>query len=163
MSAANCITDATAPAVEPELAEVGPERVESDPGARARKRLFVCFAGTMFLGFGLTGWYVQERLVSTETAVAPEAAAVTTSAAPIAPPSLVAVTPERYLQVTSLGPRQDARFLRRLSAEGFEARLSVDSGARPQILIGPFGAADALEHAQRKLSRDGILALETTN
>ena len=164
MSAADCITEAAVPAAERECAEALAQRAEPDAGARARKRLYACFVGTMFLGFALAGWYVQGRIVSADAATDPAPVVVAVSAPAVPAPLPVAVkTPERYLAVTSLGTIQDKKFLRRLEAAGFESRLSVDSDAQPRILIGPFGDADMLERAERKLSRSGVLALEVTN
>ncbi len=177
MSAADCITEAAVPAVERECAEgldqhgVAQEgvtqRAEPDPGAQMRKRLYVSFVGTMFLGFGLAGWYLQARIVSADAATAPAPAAVVAVPAPATPPPApapVAVkAPERFLEVTSLGTNQDIKFMRRLKSEGFEARLSVNEDARPRILIGPFPDADVLARAEQKLSRSGVLALEITN
>ena len=171
MSAADCITEAAVPAVERECAagldQNGvAERAEADPGAQMRKRLYISFVGTMFLGFGLAGWYLQARIVSADAATgpAPVSAAMPAPTAPLPAAAPVALkVPERFLEVTSLGTNQDIKFMRRLKSEGFEARLSVNEDARPRILIGPFPDADVLARAEQKLSRSGVLALEITN
>jgi cell division protein FtsN len=79
-----------------------------------------------------------------------------------------------FLQVASLGSRQDTSFVQWLEAKGYPARItksrtgaSATGSAADQedsrILIGPFAGPTSLKKAERKLQSAGVLAIETTN
>jgi len=79
------------------------------------------------------------------------------------PAGLKSLQPEYYLMVAALGPAQDAKYVNRLKARGFEARLEdsvADQGRH--ILIGPYETRTAIRQASRKLAGAGILAIEAT-
>ena len=156
MPAAECTVPTDAPT---QLEEPQP-----DPFARTRKRVFFCFVGTIVLGFVMAGWYVQDRILAADTAhsTVSDPALPTPVAAPVTLAKTVPVVkgPELYLQVPSLGTNQDARFVKRIKADGFEARVDTDSAAGNRVLIGPYSAQGELQHAQSRLAASGIITTE---
>jgi cell division septation protein DedD len=170
MSPTECATDTS-----PLAPEVEPVHARPDHGSRLLKRLLIGFATTVTVALTLAGWYVSGRIVASDethfsapaTPVAPVAApqAVPVSVIAVDPAPQVVATPpapELYLQVATLGAKQDAKYIRQLEAKGFHAKVDFDSKEEvSRILIGPYSQRAALEKAQRKLATTGILAMES--
>ncbi len=160
MSPAQCATE-TNPLVMDAEPSHGPNLAE-----KTRKRVFVSFAGTMLFGLALAGWYVGDRILAAETiptsAVAPVVLEpLANIPSPMPPPAAYVIppapkAPEFYLQTTSLGDKQDVRFLKQLQLKGYAARIDDTT-----ILIGPYADRESLVHARRKLAGAGILAVES--
>jgi hypothetical protein len=159
MSPAQCATESN-PLVMDAEPSAGPNLAD-----KTRKRVFLSFAGTMLFGLALAGWYVGDRILAAETiptsAVSAEVIELPANIPLPMPPASAFVIPpapkepEFYLQTTSLGDRQDLRFLKQLQLKGYAAK--IDDAA---ILIGPYADRESLEHARRKLAGAGILAVE---
>lgn len=147
---------------------------QRSPGGASKslRGVFYGFAATVTLGLALASWYVGVRIVAADE-VAPSSAASIASAAPaaspmvaplrqqaLAAPAYVAPPVEFYLQVASLGRRQDARFVRSLRARGLRARVQTRNDHGSRILIGPFSNQADMELAQRKLQSAGVIAIE---
>jgi cell division septation protein DedD len=136
--------------------------------------LFFGFAATVTIGLALAIWYVGVRIVAADEVAPP----IQTIGAPaISTPPLAATppvpatppAPDLYLQIASLGPKQDGRLVRSLQAQGFRAQVepgpAADDEARideASILVGPFSSHAKLEQGRLKLQSGGILAVETT-
>lgn len=185
MSTSQCATD-------PDLADPLAEPAQRDPqgASRPRSSVLVGSAATITIGLALASWYVGARIVQANesapvsTAVeGPPKAATPVPAGPSTPEAAMAEAfwytvppppPELFLQVASLGSRQDTSFVQWLEAKGYPARItksrtgaSATGSAADQedsrILIGPFAGPTSLKKAERKLQSAGVLAIETTN
>src|SRR5579864_1125551 len=145
-------------------------------GGKLRKAVFAAFAGAVTFGLALSGWYLGNRIhaegtnFTTAATTMPVVASVEVATKAESPAPVTAVAtdlkslqPEFYLEVAALGSVQDAKYLSRLTARGFDARLE-DSAANQggRILIGPYATRAALQQASRKLAAAGILAIEAT-
>jgi cell division protein FtsN len=154
-----------------------------DVASKPLKGVVFGFAATITVGLALASWYVGVRIMSADEIVP----AITTASAPVnstpAPPPLAppAVTEDSmaeafwytvpptvvYLQATSLGPQQDAGFVKSLRAKGFNAQVQTRSQTQDQdnarILIGPFSTHVEMEQAKRKLQSSGVLAIESVD
>jgi hypothetical protein len=148
------------------------------------KGLIFGFAATVTVGLALASWYVGVRIVAAgqpgSSNPAPVAATVTRPTTPSAPGAFpvtqdpmaeayrYSVPPiALYLQIASLGPKQDASFLRLLQSKGFRAHIQSDAGTKgaddARILVGPFSTHAEMEQAQRKLQSAGVVAIESAN
>lgn len=164
------------------------EHLEPPAGTRSKspKGLIFGFAATITIGLALASWYVGVRIVSaheippssrasalvvTNTAPA-EIAAKSAAASPVQATaadeeamgeaywSNVPPPVDLFLQVASLGPKQDARFIRLLKARGFRAQVQTRDSDGTRILVGPFPNRGAMEDAQDDLQSAGVLAIE---
>ena len=143
----------------------------SDGASKPLKGLFFGFAATVTVGLALASWYVGARIVSTDEAPSSSNSTPLSSRSAIPAPQTVPAlkaAPEPsvalYLQVGSIGPRQDASFVRSLDAKGYQVHRQARDGSQDgdsRILIGPFSTHSDLEQAQRKLESTGVLAIET--
>jgi hypothetical protein len=170
MSTTDCATDIGLPDVETDPQIEDARRVLEDDSRRL-KGLYFGFAFVVTAGLALASWYVGVRIVSAEEVDASASAAPATVAAPAATPA-TSTTPvpsinaavmkpaEFFLQAASLGPRQDAAFVKLLEARGFPAIAQAREESETRILIGPFPTHTELEQAQRKLQGSGVLAVE---
>jgi len=166
--------------------EQGP--VAADTSAKLRSRVYFGFAATMALSLALAGWYLGGRIFAAEqshTSTAEPEATRSPLTSP-APPPLVPQSadanasatlpltvveplparpvPKLFLEVAGLGPEEDAKYVRKMEARGFHARIQAGADNQDdedrRILIGPFLDRQELVRAQRKLAVTGVLALE---
>jgi cell division septation protein DedD len=145
--------------------------------SKSLKGLFIGFAATVTVGLALASWYVGVRIVGPEETAPPSAPLAASEPAQRPPvnrpvaviensttkviPAPAPPTPDLYLQVAGLGPKQDAGFVKALEAKGFHAGIQAGELAGDRaIAIGPFSTRAALEQARRKLQSAGVLAIE---
>lgn len=157
---------------------------QSDPKAsKPLKNLLVGFAATVTIGLGLALWYLTNRIVKAGevtpsapsrvvvTNVGEARAAVVPSQPAVQEQSIAdtyryAVSPAPaplYLQLASLGPKEDAKFVKRLRAKGFQAEIHSRVNEDTRLLVGPFFSHAELDRAKAKLERAGVLAIEDNN
>jgi len=171
MSTSQCATDAG-------LADQQAGLVQgvATGASKLLKGLLIGFATTVTIALALASWYVGVRIVAANEAI-PASSPAPVLHAPAVPPaaqpdstaenfwdSVAQPTPALYLEVASLGIEEDAVFVQRLEEKGYRARIKVAANQEDgRILIGPFSARSALEHAQRKLRSAGVLATEAAH
>jgi hypothetical protein len=163
-----CLDDVTLPDSPSEDSQTEAPPRASDQASKQLRGLFFGFAATVTIGLALATWYVGVRIVEADEVTPPiqviGAPAISTPPLAVAPPLPATPTaPELYLQIAGLGPKQDARLVRSLQAQGFHAQAEPGSGAddEARIIVGPFSSHAKLEQGRRKLQSGGILAVET--
>jgi cell division protein FtsN len=157
-----------------------------DGASKQLRSLLLGFAITVTVGLALASWYVGVRIVDADEVTPGSAttavpvtvpATVPASQAPVAtaapPPAgssnslaetywSTVPSADLYLQVAGIGAKQDAGFVKSLTAKGFRAQLQGgDRADNGRILIGPFPTHSEMEQAQRKLQSAGVLAVES--
>jgi hypothetical protein len=150
------------------VSEIQPGEVqlaEARGEGKLRKGLMVGFAGTVTIALTLAGWYLTGRISTADAgqlSAAAQPATVPSAQQPVQQAAR-SLAPEYYLQIAALGSSEDATYLKRLSAKGFQASIETTPADQiGQILIGPYEERSALQTAQQQLAAAGILATETT-
>lgn len=167
------------------FAEAPPLRNVQQNEARASKplkNLLVGFAATVTMGLSLAVWYLTGRMVQpgegtpalpsravvrsvgqAQAAVLPSAPNPEQKSFPEAYWSAAPALKPLYLEVASLGPREDAKFVKALHAKGFQAEIRSSASGDSRLLVGPFFSAAELSRAKTKLESTGVLAREVTH
>jgi len=125
----------------------------------------------ILFGLGISAWYLSNRILAGDRAPTPVRAQAIAAAPPVeaADPvepleedsedTATVVPPELDLAVAALGGAQDAKYMAKLQAKGYECRLNTSENGM-LILIGPYPDERARSKAQQRLAAAGILATE---
>jgi hypothetical protein len=175
MSTTDCATDTTLNALQTndnslqcdDNSQLESLDAASEAAAKPVNGLLFGFAASVTIGLALASWYLGVRIVS-ENKVPPPTVSQAISSVPA--PAAIAAPVSIYLQVGSLGSKEDAGFVRSLETQGFRVHLQASGSQAPgsqdadtRILIGPFATHQDMEQVRDKLASSGVLAIEMSN